>query len=242
MPAGSVAVTVDGTVTKSGLAGAIYDARVASLALVQPPGVIPSGPSGYAVKHGLALDANALASAIFSGGTLPAGSLTAYAGSSAPTGWLLCDGAAVSRTTYADLFAAIGTTFGTGDGSTTFNLPDLRGRAPIGAGTGDASDATAHTLGSKSGTETVTLNTTQIPAHAHSITDPGHKHTDDAGGTGFVVQKTGLGTLAIGAGSDYVVETRTGSATTGVTTGNLGGSGAHSNMPPTLAVNWIVKT
>lgn len=63
---------------------------------------------------------------------MPTGSVIPYAGKSAPDGWLLCDGAAVSRTTYADLFAVIGTTFGSGDGSTTFNLPDLRGRVAVG--------------------------------------------------------------------------------------------------------------
>lgn len=67
---------------------------------------------------------------------IPAGSEIAYAGSAAPTGWLLEDGSAVSRTTYATLFAVIGTTYGAGDGSTTFNVPDSRGRAAIGAGTG----------------------------------------------------------------------------------------------------------
>ena len=64
------------------------------------------------------------------------GIIIAYGGSAAPAGFLLCDGSAVSRTTYADLFAALGTTWGAGDGSTTFNLPDLRGRSALGAGTG----------------------------------------------------------------------------------------------------------
>lgn len=67
----------------------------------------------------------------------PVGMVAPYAGSTAPDYWLLCDGSAVSRTTYANLFAVIGSTFGAGDGSTTFNLPDLRGRTPIGVGTGE---------------------------------------------------------------------------------------------------------
>lgn len=66
----------------------------------------------------------------------PAGVVSQFAGSSAPTGWLMCDGSAVSRSTYADLFSAIGTTWGSGDGSTTFNLPDGRSRLPVGVGTG----------------------------------------------------------------------------------------------------------
>ena len=63
----------------------------------------------------------------------PVGSINLYAGSTAPTGWLICDGSAVSRTTYANLFSVIGTTYGTGDGSTTFNLPNLKRRFPLGA-------------------------------------------------------------------------------------------------------------
>lgn len=63
---------------------------------------------------------------------MPPGAVIPYAGKSAPYGWLICDGSAVSRTTYADLFEVIGTTFGSGDGSTTFNLPDLRGRVAVG--------------------------------------------------------------------------------------------------------------
>lgn len=84
---------------------------------------------------------------------MPPGTVTMFAGSSTPTGWMVCDGSAVSRTTYAGLFAAIGTTWGVGDGSTTFNVPDLRGRTPIGAGTG--SGLTARTLGQTLGSETL---------------------------------------------------------------------------------------
>lgn len=68
----------------------------------------------------------------FPGMLMPIGSIVAYAGSSAPTGWVLCDGTAISRTTYATLFAAISTNFGVGDGSSTFNVPDLRGRVIVG--------------------------------------------------------------------------------------------------------------
>lgn len=74
---------------------------------------------------------------------IPAGATMQYAGASAPAGWLLCSGQAVSRTTYAGLFAAIGSAFGAGDGSTTFNLPDLRGRSPLGSGTGTFAEAVA---------------------------------------------------------------------------------------------------
>ena len=99
----------------------------------------------------------------------PVGSILAYAGSSAPTGWLLCQGQAVSRSTYAALYAAIGTVYGTGDGSTTFNLPDLQGRTVIGSGSG--SGLTARTLAAKIGEETHTLTIAEIPAHGGHTTD-----------------------------------------------------------------------
>lgn len=94
--------------------------------------------------------------------SLPPGSMAMFAGAAAPTGWLLCNGAAVSRTSNAALFAAIGTTFGAGDGSTTFNVPDLRGRAPIGAGTGPS--LSARTLGATGGAETHQLTIAEMPA------------------------------------------------------------------------------
>jgi len=79
---------------------------------------------------------------------VPAGVIMGYGGSSAPTGYLMCDGSLVSRTTYADLFAVIGTTFGAGDGSTTFKLPDMQQRVPM----GKAASGTGHTLGETGGT------------------------------------------------------------------------------------------
>lgn len=78
--------------------------------------------------------------------TTPIGKIVMYAGNSAPRGWLLCQGQAVSRTTYAKLYSVIGTTYGTGDGSTTFNVPDMRGRVPTGVGT---CDGVTYNLGDK---------------------------------------------------------------------------------------------
>lgn len=116
----------------------------------------------------------------------PSGMLAPFAGSSAPSGWLLCDGAAVSRSTYASLFAVVGTTYGAGNGSTTFNLPDLRGRIPVGKNAG-----TFVSLGGTGGVETVTLTADQsgLPAHAHpaggsSGTAGGHTHTASTGSAG----------------------------------------------------------
>lgn len=107
-------------------------------------------------------------------GLVPAGTVVMHAGASSPDGWLLCDGNAYSRTDYPDLFAACGTTWGAGDGSTTFNVPDLRGRFPLGAGTGPG--LPANSPGGIGGTHTITLDVTQMPNHAHTIGDHGHVH------------------------------------------------------------------
>ncbi|CAM5998849.1 unnamed protein product [Sphagnum balticum] len=95
------------------------------------------------------------------------GMMVAYAGASAPNGWLLCQGQAVSRETYALLFTAIGTTFGNGDGSTTFNLPNMQGQVPVGiGGTLDL------TLGQEFGEVNHTLDINEMPAHTHGIAAP----------------------------------------------------------------------
>lgn len=99
----------------------------------------------------------------------PAGIIMPFAGTVAPQGCLFCDGSAVSRTTYAALFAVIGTTYGEGDGSTTFNVPDLSGRVVIGV-------SNSHALGTTGGSETVTLTTDQLPAHSHEVPQHGHEN------------------------------------------------------------------
>lgn len=134
------------------------------------------------------------------------------AGTTAPTGWLLCFGQAVSRTTYAALFAAIGTTYGAGNGTTTFNLPDMRGRVAAGLDnmggttasriTSGGSGIAGTTLGAVGGAETHTLTTAQLavhnhgatdPTHAHSVYDPGHGHgVYDPGHRHLVFSQSGV--------------------------------------------------
>jgi microcystin-dependent protein len=149
-----------------------------------------------------------------------------FAGSSAPSGWLLCYGQAVSRTTYADLWAALDTTYGAGDGSTTFNLPDLRGRAAVGkdnmgggapAGriTFAGSGITGTTLGSAGGTETHTLSKAQLAVHNHTVN-----------------------TGAYGAGGPYGDPNYYAAGTTG----NEGSGDAHQNTQPSIILNYIIKT
>jgi microcystin-dependent protein len=110
---------------------------------------------------------------------VPTGMVTEYAGNSAPTGWLLCNGAEYQINSYPALFAIIGTNYG-GNGTSTFRVPDRRGRVGVGAGQG--AGLTNRTLGQSGGQETVTLNVSQIPSHNHGINDPGHSHgVNDAG-------------------------------------------------------------
>jgi microcystin-dependent protein len=193
-----------------------------------------------------AVSVTQLAAAI--GASAPPGSMLLYGGSTAPSGYLLCDGSSVSRTSYSNLFAAIGVAFGTGDGVTTFNLPDLRGRAPIGSGTGVG--LTPRVLGTHGGEETHVLTIPELASHTH--TDTGHIHTDaghthpPAVTTSFLVTNGAGAGLAGGAGVTYAEPTATNSGTANIQTGhaalqNTGSGTAHNNMQPWLAVNYIIK-
>ena len=168
----------------------------------------------------------------------PVGVISAFAGSTAPIGYLLCDGSAVSRTTYSALYAIIGTTYGTGNGSTTFNLPDLRSKMIVGVGQG--SGLTNRTLASTGGIESKTLSISEMPSHNHTITDPGHTHSqttvnDDFNNSGG----NPPGFTADGAGSR--TWTNISSNTTGITINSTGGGTAFSVMNPFLALNYIIK-
>jgi microcystin-dependent protein len=120
-------------------------------------------------------------------GGLPPGTVLSFAGPTLPSGFLLCDGSAVSRTTYSALFSALGTAYGVGNGSTTFNIPDLRGRGIAGKDdmggvaasriTSAGSGINGGGLAATGGTETVTLTSSTIPSHSHTINDSGHNHT-----------------------------------------------------------------
>lgn len=114
-------------------------------------------------------------------GLLPVGCVIWYVSSTNyPGGWMVCNGAAISRATYPDLYAVIGTTYGAGDGSTTFNLPDLRGRVGVGAGQGTYTGAINRVMAASGGEELHVLVTAELAAHAHSISDPTHNHSQNA--------------------------------------------------------------
>jgi len=120
----------------------------------------------------------------------PIGTIITFGGSTAPSGWLACDGSSYSRTTYADLFGVISTTYGAPTG-TTFLVPDLRGRAPLGAGTGTG--LTARSLGALGGYEDVTLSATEIPSHSHGVNESAHSHGVDESAHGHGVSESAHG-------------------------------------------------
>jgi len=154
--------------------------------------------------------------------------------SSTPSRWLRLNGQAVSRTAYADLFALYGTTFGVGDGTTTFNLPDLRDKSPYGVGSLIA------VPGQSTGTVNETLLVGQIPAHNHIVTDPGHAHLEQITNAAFKGGAAGANSTFQGATTNSAVRATTDSATTGITTQNNGGGNPHNNVHPVTGVHYIV--
>jgi microcystin-dependent protein len=164
------------------------------------------------------------------------GSIQMWPTVTAPTGYLLCVGTAVSRSTYAALFAIIGTTFGVGDGSTTFNLPNYSDRFPIGSGTIAALAATG---GSK---DAVVVSHT----HTATVTDPQHKHIH---GATFQFQGSVYGDVTVASGAQSgqsggsTLSGYTSTESTGITVANstTGVSGTNANLPPYLGINFIIK-
>ena len=171
---------------------------------------------------------------------LPSGSIVQYAGAAAPAGWSLCDGSAVSRSTYANLFSIIGTSYGVGDGSTTFNLPDLQGRVAVGAGAG--AGLTSRALAATGGAETVTLAESEIPAHTHTNTGNFNLGAGSGGttlGAGNSIAASSSSNIFVAADPTDLATLRANSVE--VEIDEAGGDGAHENMPPFLAVNYIIK-
>lgn len=185
----------------------------------------------------------------------PVGALMNYAGETAPSGWLLCHGQAISRTTYSALFVVIGSTYGSGDGSSTFNLPDLRGRVMAGLDAMGGSAAgrlstvfNGAILGTTGGSQTITLTTSEIPSHSHTFSgttssDGAHTHQSQdapnksAAANGGATFNAWSGVTTSGTSTDGA-HTHTYSGTTSST----GSGSAHSNTQPTMVVSTIIFT
>jgi microcystin-dependent protein len=184
---------------------------------------------------------------------VPSGMVRMYAGPSPPGGWLVCDGRAVSRTTYAALFAAIGTYWGVGDNFSTFNLPDFRGRSPLGYVSSAVGGITSRGFGSLGGEENHTLSVAELASHNHGVVNDYHGHGISQNPHSHTVVNS-LGVFAGGAGSAaYVpsggVQTSADNANISVVAGpsNVsiaanGGNGAHNNLQPFAVLYFIVKT
>jgi microcystin-dependent protein len=174
----------------------------------------------------------------------PIGSINQYAGngvlSPIPAGWMICNGAAISRTTYADLYAVIGTLYGVGDNSTTFNLPNLQNRMPIGLGTGSF-----NALNNTGGAETYTLATNELPAHQHYIGS--NSYAASGVGDDVVMSNVNqfmyLGADTNGNTDRYRMVGGAGSANAGLTSNPIAGSGtAFNKMSPYIVINFIIYT
>lgn len=145
---------------------------------------------------------------------MPSGVIFPYGAATAPTGFLLCDGTAISRTEHADLFSIIGTTYGSGDGSTTFNVPNIKGRIPVGL---DSAQTEFDALGETGGAKTHTLTESEMPAHTHDVS---------GGSTNASIG--GFGNFAGGS--------------SGATSSSTGGGNAHNNLQPYIVLNYIIKS
>lgn len=181
-----------------------------------------------------------------------AGDIKLSARTAAPTGWLLCDGRLVSRSVFADLFAAIGVAYGAGDGTTTFAIPDYRNVFPVGA-------ASAGATGARGGAAAVALGVAEMPSHAHDVYDPGHAHAladpqhahyPEYGGAFFASQGS---TAWQFSGTAIPISHATPTAPSPTYLGVYGGyagislyangsNGAHENRPPFASVNFFIKT
>lgn len=155
------------------------------------------------------------------GDTLPVGSIMPYPKATAPENWLICDGSAISRTDYSELFNAIGTTFGEGDGSTTFNLPNIKGRTIVGL---DTDDTDFNTIGKTLGEKTHTLTVAEMPEH-------NHKQSLDGGNSG----NSGKAAYSWSVPANQYLYTGDDLA------GKTGGSQPHNNIQPSFVATYIIK-
>jgi microcystin-dependent protein len=161
----------------------------------------------------------------------PAGTISLWGSDVAPANWLMCDGSDVSRTTYPSLFAAIGTKYGAGDGTTTFNLPNLKGKAPVGK---DAAQTEFANLAQNGGEKTHLLTTNEMPSHIHTQQRNGANmiYVDNTPADANTASNVNRFVQAVGAQGGTLYQ---------ASTSAVGGGAAHNVLQPYTVVNFIIK-
>lgn len=210
---------------------------------LQAAAAVKEGPKGEKGEKGEKGDTGEPGAAT---GGYQTGDLRLTAIAAVAAGWLACDGSAVSRTGETKaLFEAIGTAYGAGNGTTTFNLPDFRGRVPMGSGKGTGGEETEafpeRTLGAKVGRLIHKLTAGQMPKHTHVASTAGHTHAA-SGGNQFMQNNGPEHFTVVGSGYGIGTAGATASAKETVTNAETGASEAHENVQPSTVVSvWIKK-
>lgn len=247
-PLEDIAAALNSALLRTGVAP-MSGALKAAAGTVSAPGVTFSG----ATSSGLYKRSDGglgLADLGVNVGAVPVGAGMDFWGTTAPAGWVFAYGQALSRTTYAELFAAIGTTYGNGNGSSTFNVPDKRDRASFGKGnmggtaanriTNQSGGWEGDTLGAAGGSQTAIA---PLPAHTHAQTAQQpqfsyNRTSSFSGGSGSATAVTSIS----GHTSSDVTVTTVGDSTPGNTGSAGSGDGDHNNLPPGIVCNYIIFT
>lgn len=189
----------------------------------------PAGDTPIMAAHMNTIEAgiaNATNLAESSSGRVPIGALMPYAGLATPAGWLLCKGQSLARSSYPDLFKAIGTLYGAADAQ-SFSIPDLRTRVPVGV---SDNHVTFGQMGSQGGEERHTLLVSELPAHTHILKGVGKTF------------KGGLEQTNLGAGSGWTTVTNyTAAGNPNLEAAATGSNNPHNNMPPYIVLNYIIR-
>lgn len=250
--AGSLEVYKNGVRLKPGVGNDYAEASASTFTMVTAPATGTQIIVDYLIKASESGNADTV-DGNNADDLMPIGAVIDYASDVMPSSkWLLAYGQAISRTTYATLFGRLGTTYGSGDGSTTFNLPDLRGRVVAGQDdmggtsadrlTGLSGGVDGDVLGGSGGAQSHTLSVAEMPSHWHQVTSRINNTTGANNGSAFGIEQGTTG------GSTYYKV-----ATSGVTNDNIvgnnvavgalptGGGSAHNNVQPTVILNKIIK-